>query len=88
LKSDPDKKALAVAVLGATGYAGVELLRILARHPRIQLTAATSQQYAGKRVSEIYPSLAGKCELVLEELAPAKVRSCSSTSSHLPASDG
>jgi N-acetyl-gamma-glutamyl-phosphate reductase len=79
LKSDPDKKAhsgreaLAVAVLGATGYAGVELLRILARHPRVQLTAVTSQQYAGKRVGDVYAALVGKCELALEELAPEKI---------------
>jgi N-acetyl-gamma-glutamyl-phosphate reductase len=77
LKSDSEKKAnrqsVPVAVLGATGYAGVELLRILARHPRVDLTAITSQQYAGKRVSEIYPSLAGKCDLTLEELAPEKI---------------
>ncbi|HTM10741.1 MAG TPA: N-acetyl-gamma-glutamyl-phosphate reductase [Verrucomicrobiae bacterium] len=77
MKSDSEKKAnrqsVPVAVLGATGYAGVELLRILARHPRVDLTAITSQQYAGKRVSEIYPSLAGKCDLTLEELAPEKI---------------
>lgn len=72
-KPDLATKAVPVAVLGATGYAGVELLRLLARHPRVQLTAATSQQYAGKRVSEIYSSLAGKCDLVLEELAPQKI---------------
>jgi N-acetyl-gamma-glutamyl-phosphate reductase len=62
------RRSLPVAVLGATGYAGVELLRILIRHPRVHLTAVTSQQYAGKRVSEIYPALAGRCDLVLEEL--------------------
>ena len=77
MKSDSEKKAnsgsVPVAVLGATGYAGVELLRILARHPRVDLTAITSQQYAGKRVSEVYPSLAGKCDLTLEELVPEKI---------------
>jgi len=79
LKSDSAKKAngrresLPVAVLGATGYAGVELLRILARHPVVELTTITSQQHAGKRVGEIYPSLAGKCDLTLEELAPEKI---------------
>jgi N-acetyl-gamma-glutamyl-phosphate reductase len=76
LKSDTAKKGsggtLPVAVLGATGYAGVELLRILARHPKVKLTSVTSQQYAGKRVSDVYPSLAGKCDLVLETLEPEK----------------
>lgn len=66
---------LRVAVLGATGYAGVELLRILIRHPRVRLTVVTSQQFAGKRVSEVYPSLVGKCDLVLEKIKPQKIAS-------------
>jgi len=72
-KSAAGRNSLPVAVLGATGYAGVELLRILLRHPRVHLTVITSQQYAGKRVSEIYPSLAGKCALNLEELQVEKI---------------
>lgn len=81
MKSLPGKKSavkqesLSVAVLGATGYAGVELLRILIRHPRVKLTAVTSQQYAGKRASDVYPSLAGRCDLILEELRVDKVAS-------------
>jgi N-acetyl-gamma-glutamyl-phosphate reductase len=62
-----------VAVLGATGYAGVELLRILISHPRVQLALLTSQQYVGKRLSDVYPSLAGKCDTVLEEIQPEKI---------------
>lgn len=69
------RKGLRVAVLGATGYAGVELLRILIQHPRANLTIVTSQQFAGKRVSDIYPSLAGKCDLLLEELSVDRVAS-------------
>ena len=57
-----------MAVLGATGYAGVELLRILIRHPAVRVAVITSQQHAGKRVSEIYPSLVGQCDLVLEKI--------------------
>jgi N-acetyl-gamma-glutamyl-phosphate reductase len=57
-----------VAVLGATGYAGVELLRLLLQHKRVQLAVVTSQQYVGKRVSDIYPALAGKCDQVLETI--------------------
>lgn len=64
-----------MAVLGATGYAGVELLRILAQHPRVRLTVITSQQFVGKRVSEVYPSLVGKCDLVLEEINEEKIAS-------------
>jgi N-acetyl-gamma-glutamyl-phosphate reductase len=64
---------LRVAVLGATGYAGVELLRLLLRHPGVQISAVTSQQYIGKRVSDVYPALAGKCDTVLEEIEPDKI---------------
>lgn len=64
-----------MAVLGATGYAGVELLRLLLRHPRVRLEAVTSQQYAGKRIGDIYPALAGQCELVLQEIQIDKVAS-------------
>jgi len=69
------RAGLRVAVLGATGYAGVELLRILIRHPRVRLTVVTSRQYAEKRVSEVYPSLAGQCDLVLEKIQIDKIAS-------------
>lgn len=46
-----------VAVIGASGYAGAELLRLLSRHPRVRITAATANTSAGKPVSEIYPQL-------------------------------
>ena len=48
-----------VAVLGATGYTGVELLRLLARHPAAEITFISSEQYRGRLVSEVYPFLAG-----------------------------
>jgi N-acetyl-gamma-glutamyl-phosphate reductase len=48
-----------VAVLGATGYAGVELLRILALHPDVELAFLSSEQYRGKRASDVYPFLRG-----------------------------
>ena len=57
-----------VAVAGGTGYMGVELLRLLARHPRVELARVTSEQYAGKRLAEVYPALRGRLDLRLEEL--------------------
>jgi N-acetyl-gamma-glutamyl-phosphate reductase len=42
-------------VIGATGYAGAELVRILAGHPRVELTRITSRQYEGRPYSQIYP---------------------------------
>jgi N-acetyl-gamma-glutamyl-phosphate reductase len=64
-----------VAVLGATGYAGVELVRILVRHPKAELAVLTSQQFAGKRISEVYPSLRGICDLPLQEIGIEKIAS-------------
>ena len=47
---------LAVGVVGATGYTGFELLRLLARHPHARITWATSESHAGKRISDLYPT--------------------------------
>ena len=48
-----------VGIVGGTGYTGVELLRILALHPEVDITVVTSRSDTGKRVDEIYPSLRG-----------------------------
>ncbi len=48
-----------VSVLGATGYTGVELLRILAHHPAVELVHLSSEQYRGRLASEVYPFLSG-----------------------------
>ena len=52
-----------VAVLGASGYTGLELLRILARHPDLELAVVTSEQRAGRVVGEAFPALAGLVDL-------------------------
>ncbi len=64
---------LKVAIVGASGYTGVELLRILYTHPEAAVTCVTSEQSAGKRVSEVFPSLRDRCDLVLENLEPVRV---------------
>ncbi|MBT3436732.1 MAG: N-acetyl-gamma-glutamyl-phosphate reductase [Oceanospirillaceae bacterium] len=56
-----------VAIVGGTGYTGVELLRLLARHPQIEVCAITSRSEAGKAVSDIYPSLRGEYDLAFTE---------------------
>nr|BFE69717.1 N-acetyl-gamma-glutamyl-phosphate reductase [Actinoplanes digitatis] len=53
-----------VAVAGASGYAGGELLRLIAGHPELDLVAATAHSSAGKPVSAVHPQLAG-LDLVL-----------------------
>jgi N-acetyl-gamma-glutamyl-phosphate reductase len=49
-----------VGIVGGTGYTGVELLRILALHPRAEIVAVTSRSDAGQRVDALYPNLRGK----------------------------
>ncbi len=64
---------LNVAIVGASGYTGLELIRILYRHPEVAVTCLTSEQSAGKRISDIFPTLRGRCDLVLENLEPVRV---------------
>ncbi len=54
---------ISVGIVGGTGYTGVELLRILSRHPLVIVKYLTSRSEAGKSVSEIFPSLRGVCDL-------------------------
>ena len=49
-----------VAIVGASGYSGEELLRLLGRHPQAQLVALTSRQHAGQLVETIFPKFAGQ----------------------------
>jgi len=48
-----------IAVVGATGYSGEELVRLLLRHPGVELACVTSRQYAGKALGEVYPKFRG-----------------------------
>ena len=53
-----------VAIIGASGYTGGELLRILATHPRAEVVAATSREYAGKPITHVHPHLRGYYKLM------------------------
>ena len=64
---------LKAAVVGASGYTGVELLRLLHNHPEVAVTTVTSEQSAGKMLSEVFPVLRGRYDLPLEALEPAKI---------------
>ena len=55
------------AIVGGTGYTGVELLRLLALHPQVQIGAVTSRADAGKRVDAMYPNLRGHVGAVFSE---------------------
>ncbi|HDS15697.1 MAG TPA: N-acetyl-gamma-glutamyl-phosphate reductase [Proteobacteria bacterium] len=52
-----------VAIIGASGYTGVELMRILALHPQVELKVVTSRQHVGMPVAELFPSLRGIVKL-------------------------
>lgn len=54
-------------IVGGTGYTGVELLRILARHPEVNVSVVTSRSDAGMRVDTLYPSLRGAIDVVFTE---------------------
>ncbi len=62
-----------VGIIGASGYTGAELCRILCNHPEIQITVATSRQYAGQPLSSIYPQLHKKVNLTFENLPIEKL---------------
>ena len=53
-----------VGIVGGTGYTGVELLRLLALHPQVELQAITSRADAGTPVSQMFPSLRGYVDMV------------------------
>jgi N-acetyl-gamma-glutamyl-phosphate reductase len=55
-----------VGVIGASGYAGAELVRILAGHPQVKLNSLTCRQDAGERFDQIYPAMSGWVNLVCE----------------------
>jgi N-acetyl-gamma-glutamyl-phosphate reductase len=58
-----------VGIVGATGYTGLELLRLLIRHPKIEVTALTSQKYAGMPIDRVFPSLTHQLPVTCEELS-------------------
>lgn len=65
-----------VGIVGGTGYTGVELLRLLAQHPGVELKAITSRGDAGMAVSDMFPSLRGRIGLKFEDPAKADLKSC------------
>lgn len=61
------------AVIGSTGYTGLELVRLLSRHPEAKITVLTSEQKAGKKFSEIFPAYQGEVDQTLESLDPKAI---------------
>lgn len=63
-------------IIGATGYTGVELLRLLARHPEVEVSVITSRAEAGVKVADMYPSLRGYIDLAFTEPDVAALAQC------------
>lgn len=65
-----------VGIVGGTGYTGVELMRLLARHPEVILAVITSRGDAGSAVADMFPSLRGAVDLTFSDPATAPLADC------------
>lgn len=59
---------ISAAIVGGTGYTGIELIRLLSAHPQVSLDLLTSRSEAGTRADEIFPSLRGISDIVFSDL--------------------
>ena len=62
-----------VAIIGGAGYTALELIKILLRHPDVEIVAISDIQEGQPHLSSIHPSLGGRLDLCLEKLSPAEV---------------
>jgi len=65
-----------VGIVGGTGYTGVELLRLLARHPQVELAAITSRKETGMKVADMFPNLRGRVKLAFSDPEQAGLDKC------------
>ena len=68
--------SLKVGIVGAAGYAGAELIRLVIGHPEFELVAITSNADAGQPLSTVYPSFAGVSDLVFTTHDAPELKSC------------
>lgn len=73
-----------VAVLGATGYAGIELVRILSAHPEVKLEVLGSHSFDGQPISDVYQNFGHVLDMDCEELDLDKVAQCDVAFTALP----
>lgn len=67
---------ISVGIVGGTGYTGVELLRLLLRHPNVQVNVLTSRTENGRRVDDMFPNLRGHTELCYSDLDINELKKC------------
>ncbi|MEK6594555.1 MAG: N-acetyl-gamma-glutamyl-phosphate reductase [Pseudomonadota bacterium] len=70
------QKTIKIAIVGGTGYTGVELLRLLVQHPHCELRVITSRKEAGMGVAEMFPNLRGRVGLRFVEPSAAALNDC------------
>jgi N-acetyl-gamma-glutamyl-phosphate reductase len=79
---------LKVAIIGASGYTGFELIRLSVQHPQIELVAVSSEKFTGKAVGEVFPSLGDTVKLTFHALSEQEeVREADFVFSALPHSE-
>lgn len=66
-------RKIRIAIAGASGYAGAELVRLVTLHPHFELIAVTSEKSAGVAIGTVFPSLAGLVSLTFQSLAPETI---------------
>jgi N-acetyl-gamma-glutamyl-phosphate reductase len=64
-----------VAIVGASGYTALELIKLLLNHPQVEIAALTTRQEGSPSIAAIHPSLAGRLDLPCENLTPAQIAS-------------
>lgn len=62
-----------IGVLGASGYTGLELIRILLNSKQVKISAITSEKYSGTKISDIFPFFKGRLDLIYETLSPEEI---------------
>jgi len=62
-----------VGIIGATGYVGIEIVRLLQNHPEINISTVVSQNFVGQKISDVYPNLRNVFDMECEELDIDKI---------------
>jgi len=65
-----------IGIAGASGYTGLELIRLLLNHPEVELTVLTSETYKGKSIADVFPSLNGIIDIELQPFDSEIAKAC------------
>ncbi|MEM0139479.1 MAG: N-acetyl-gamma-glutamyl-phosphate reductase [Ferroplasma sp.] len=75
LEKTGENKLIKVGIVGASGYVGGELLRLLARHSDVEIVSASSKSHKGEKLARIHPDLYGFTDLKFEDITPEEMAS-------------